>query len=220
ERFALCGTFKLVLAAAVLARVDAGREDLARPVPYDAAALLEYAPVARAHVGEGALSVAALCEAAVTVSDNTAANLLLGTLGGPAGLTRYFRALGDPVSRLDRDEPTLNAARPGDARDTTTPRAMAHTAARVLVGDALRGAPRWGLRPGAGTVNSATGGASGVAPHSRPRESSRSALLRCGRVASRVALHSRAPCGKRTGLCLRTRFALRQPAARSARKIA
>jgi beta-lactamase class A len=142
ERFALCSTFKLVLAAVVLARVDAGQEDLARPVPYDTAALLAYAPVARAHVGAGALRVAALCEAAVTVSDNTAANLLLGTLGGPTGLTRYFRALGDTVSRLDRDEPTLNEARPGDARDTTTPRAMAHTAARVLVGDALRAASR------------------------------------------------------------------------------
>ncbi|HTA88621.1 MAG TPA: class A beta-lactamase [Polyangiaceae bacterium] len=142
ERFAMCSTFKLVLVGAVLARVDAGAEQLERRVAYDESALLEYAPVSSAHVAEGALSVLALCEAAVTVSDNTAANLLLATLGGPAGLTRYFRTLGDTVSRLDRTEPLLNSALPGDDRDTTTPQAMLGCAAQLLLGEALSAASR------------------------------------------------------------------------------
>lgn len=137
ERFPMCSTFKMVLAGAVLARVDAGQERLDRAISFGRDALLEHAPVTRAHVDEGAISVEALCEAVVVVSDNTAANLLLDTLGGPAGLTAYFRSLGDSVSRLDRNEPSLNTAIPGDLRDTTTPRAMVGTMKRLLVGDAL-----------------------------------------------------------------------------------
>ncbi len=137
ERFAFCSTFKWALAAAVLARVDRGELVLDELVPFGKADLQSYAPVARAHVVEGRLSVEALARAAVTVSDNTATNLLLAKLGGPAALTRFFRELGDTVTRLDRDEPSLNTNRPGDARDTTSPRAMAGSLERVLTGDVL-----------------------------------------------------------------------------------
>ncbi|HEX7761531.1 MAG TPA: class A beta-lactamase [Caulobacteraceae bacterium] len=142
ERFAMCSTFKFLAAAAVLRRVDAGAERLDRVIPYGSADLLEYAPTARAHLAEGGLSVAALCEAAVELSDNTAANLLLASLGGPAGLTRFVRGLGDPLTRLDRNEPTLNTAEPGDPRDTTTPAAMLQDLRRVLLGRALSEASR------------------------------------------------------------------------------
>jgi len=137
ERFAFCSTFKWALAAAVLARVDRGELRLDEPVPFGKAELESYAPVARAHLTEGQLSIETLARAAVTVSDNTATNLLLARLGGPAGLTRFFRELGDTVTRLDRDEPSLNTNRPGDARDTTSPRAMAGSLERVLTGDVL-----------------------------------------------------------------------------------
>lgn len=137
ERFPMCSTFKMVLAGAVLARVDAGKEKLDRTIAYGKDALLEHAPTTSAHLQEGAMSVEALCEAAVVVSDNTAANLLLDTLGGPEGLTAFFRSLGDSVSRLDRNEPTLNTAIAGDPRDTTTPGAMVNTMKRLLTGDAL-----------------------------------------------------------------------------------
>jgi beta-lactamase class A len=137
ERFPFCSTFKMVLAGAVLARVDEGKERLDRSIPFAEDALLDYAPTTRAHVHEGAMRVEALCEAAVVVSDNTAANLLLDTVGGPAGLTAYFRSLGDGVSRLDRNEPTLNTSIPGDPRDTTTPEAMLIMMKRLLLGDAL-----------------------------------------------------------------------------------
>jgi beta-lactamase class A len=137
ERFPMCSTFKSLLAAHVLARVDAGHEYLDRVIPYGPADLLDYAPVTRAHVAEGGMTVEALSAAAVEESDNTAANLLLATTGGPAGLTRYLRSIGDPVTRLDRLEPTLNSAEPGDDRDTTTPAAMLSDMRVVLLGTTL-----------------------------------------------------------------------------------
>ncbi|MGE3065017.1 MAG: class A beta-lactamase [Hyphomicrobiaceae bacterium] len=141
ERFPLCSTFKLLLAGAVLARVDAGREQLDRRIRYAATDLVTYSPVTQHHSGEG-LTVAELCRAAVTISDNTAANLLLASLGGPQGLTAFLRTTGDGVTRLDRIETALNEARPGDARDTTTPAAMARTMRALLLGDALSAAGR------------------------------------------------------------------------------
>jgi beta-lactamase class A len=142
ERFPLCSTFKLLLAAAVLARVDAGTEQLERSIAYTEADLLDHAPVTRAHVSEGSLTVRALCAAAVETSDNTAANLLLTALGGPEALTLYLRSLGDDVTRLDRNEPTLNTALPGDLRDTTTPTGILRSLRPCLVGDALSASSR------------------------------------------------------------------------------
>lgn len=137
ERFAMCSTFKWALAAAVLERVDRGALRLSDTLPYGEADLLEHAPTTRARLAEGALSIEALASAAVIHSDNTAANLLLAKLGGPPELTRFFRRLGDSETRLDRDEPTLNANEPGDPRDTTTPRAMVTSMRAALCGDAL-----------------------------------------------------------------------------------
>jgi len=138
ERFAMCSTFKWVLAAAVLTEVDRGRLSLDERVPYGPADVLDYAPVARAHVADGSMTVDALAAAAVTLSDNTAANLLLPRVGGPAGLTAFVRACGDPVTRLDRNEPSLNSNLPGDPRDTTSPRAMVGLMRRLLCdGDTL-----------------------------------------------------------------------------------
>ncbi|KAB1077899.1 class A beta-lactamase [Methylobacterium soli] len=142
ERFPLCSTFKLLAAAAVLARVDAGRESLERRVTYNAADLVAYSPVTEPRVGEGGMALEALCAAAITLSDNTAGNLLLSAIGGPSGLTAYLRSLGDPVTRLDRTEPDLNEARPEDPRDTTTPGAMLDTLQRLLRGSALSDASR------------------------------------------------------------------------------
>lgn len=142
ERFALCSTFKLPLAAAVLHRVDEGKEQLDRVIPYTASDLLEHAPVAKEHLAEGGLTVEALCDASVRYSDNTAANLLLGAIGGPSGMTSYFASLGDKVSRLDRNEPELNHVPPGEVRDTTSPAAMLATMQAILLGDALTSASR------------------------------------------------------------------------------
>jgi beta-lactamase class A len=142
ERFAMCSTFKLLAVAAVLRRVDQGAEKLTRLIPYGQADLLSYAPVTRAHVGEGHMTLGALCEAVMEWSDNTAANLVLASLGGPSAVTQYARALGDSVTRLDRNEPALNDIKPGDIRDTTTPAAMLADMHTVVLGNALSKASR------------------------------------------------------------------------------
>jgi beta-lactamase class A len=142
ERFPMCSTFKLLAAAAALKRVDEGAERLDRTIAFGPSDLLDYAPIAKAHVAEGAMTLADLCAAAIDWSDNTAANLVLQSIGGPPGFTAFARSLGDNVTRLDRNEPSLNEATPGDPRDTTSPRAMAADMHKVLLGDALSDASR------------------------------------------------------------------------------
>lgn len=142
ERFPMASTFKLVLAGWMLERVDKGQESLANRVHYESSALVPYSPVTEKHTGAGGITVGELCDATVTLSDNTAANLLLARHGGPAGFTAFARSLGDTQTRLDRTEPTLNEALPGDPRDTTTPVAMLHTLRKLVLGDALSAASR------------------------------------------------------------------------------
>jgi beta-lactamase class A len=137
ERFPMCSTFKFLAAAAVLKRVDGGKEKLDRFVAYDAKDILEYAPVTKAHLKDGSMTLGALCAAAIEQSDNTAGNLLLEVIGGPAELTNFARAIGDETTRLDRKEPELNSAIPGDERDTTSPAAMCADLQRLLLGNAL-----------------------------------------------------------------------------------
>jgi beta-lactamase class A len=142
ERFPMCSTFKFLAAAAVLKRVDEKREKLERFVSYDAKEILEYAPVAKEHIKEGGMTLGDLCEAAIEQSDNTAGNLLLDAIGGPAGLTSFARSLGDRITRLDRKEPDLNSAIPGDDRDTTTPGSMLSDMMRLLANNVLVQASR------------------------------------------------------------------------------
>lgn len=143
ERFALCSTFKTLLAAQTLYRIAEGQEVLQRRVHYSRADLVEYSPVTTewADSLEG-MSLQSLMAASVVVSDNTAANLLLQANGGPAALTHWLRAtVGDAHTRLDRREPELNSAEPGDERDTTTPAAMAATLRTLLLEDSVLPAP-------------------------------------------------------------------------------
>ncbi|WP_062347519.1 class A beta-lactamase [Herbidospora yilanensis] len=133
ERFPLASTFKGVLAAAVL---DKKPDILGKRILVRKKDLLPNSPETRKHVGSR-MTVAELAKAAVTKSDNAAANLLLRQVGGPKGLTRYFRSLDDHVSRLDRDEPGLNRWHPGELRDTTTPAAIAADLKVLTVGGAL-----------------------------------------------------------------------------------
>lgn len=138
ERFPLCSSFKCLAAGAVLAWADRGEDRLDRFIKYSAADLMNYAPTAKAHVSEGGLALGDLCEAAVSVSDNTAANLILDQIDGPAGLTRWLRKIGDPVTRLDHKEPELNRVPVGAETDTTSPRAMAASLRKLLLGEVLK----------------------------------------------------------------------------------
>jgi len=142
ERFAMSSTFKTLACAALLHRVDAGQENLERAVSFSESDLVTYSPITEKYAGGQTMTLSDLCEAALTMSDNTAANLILRSLGGPEKVTSFARSLGDDVTRLDRWETELNEAVPGDNRDTTTPNAMVKNLQSLLLGDALSGKPR------------------------------------------------------------------------------
>jgi beta-lactamase class A len=152
DRFAHCSTFKLSLAAMVLAEIDAGRAHGDEVLAYSVLDVLPASPVTgeaairtagdEALAGREGLPILALAQAAVERSDNTAANLLLARFGGPAALTAFWRAIGDDSSRLDHNEPQLNRVAQGEAHDTTTPAAMAATLDRLLLGPVLSGPSR------------------------------------------------------------------------------
>jgi beta-lactamase class A len=141
ERFPMCSTFKFLLASAVLQRVDRRQESLHRAIAIPRKPLLFHSPLTEPHAG-GTMTIAALCHAALTQSDNTAANLLLESIGGPGSITSFARSIGDTVTRLDRTEPSLNESLVGDPRDTTSPAAMAGDLKAVLLGNVLSSASR------------------------------------------------------------------------------
>jgi beta-lactamase class A len=142
ERFAMCSTFKMPLAAAILREVDQGRMRHDQWVTYGHADKVPHAPITEQHLKRGGMTLVALAEAAQTTSDNVAANVLLKLIGGPAGFTSILRSTGDTITRLDRYEPHMNQVKGQDARDATTPAAMARTTERLLTSDWLSSASR------------------------------------------------------------------------------
>lgn len=149
ERFPMCSVFKGLAAAAVLRDLDHHGEFLAERIHYSKKYVTDagYAPISSEpeNVAHG-MTVAELCAAAVSHSDNGAANLLLRELGGPTAITRFCRSLGDATTRLDRWEPQLNSAEPWRTTDTTTPRAIGTTYGRLVVGRALAAEDRKRLK--------------------------------------------------------------------------
>jgi beta-lactamase class A len=137
ERFGMCSTFKLPLAAIILIQAQRGQLDLDTKISYSSDDLVTYAPVVEKNLERGYMTVRELAKAAQQTSDNAAANLLLRLIGGPAGFTESLRGIGDDVTRLDRVEPDMNYVPPGEVRDTTTPAAMAATLRRFLTGHLL-----------------------------------------------------------------------------------
>ncbi len=146
QLFPLTSTFKAFAAAALLARVDDGQEQLDRRIRFPAEALVTYSPVTESRAGDVGMTLREICEAACTMSDNTAGNLLLQAIGGPAGFTGFMRSIGDGVTRLDRVETVLNEGTPGDPRDTTSPRAAAASLDKLLLGNVLSDGSRETLR--------------------------------------------------------------------------
>lgn len=146
ERFAMASTFKPLLVAAVLARVDSGNLGIHGSYSLKGVDVQPYSPVINALADGQSISLQQLCSAAVSLGDNTASNMLLDLVGGPTGLTQYLRDHGDTLTRLDRYEVELNANTQGDVRDTTTPQAMVGSLERALESDDLSGASRARLR--------------------------------------------------------------------------
>ncbi|WP_017667594.1 class A beta-lactamase [Sandarakinorhabdus sp. AAP62] len=141
DRFPLCSTFKLLLAARLLHGADKGEWTMNDRLPVTKADLLFNAPFTERRVG-GSASLLELAEAMAVLSDNPAANIALARIGGPVALTRWLRATGDRITRLDRNEPEMNNERPGDPRDTTTPTAMLATTRALVEGGILSSAAR------------------------------------------------------------------------------
>ncbi|MBN8951170.1 MULTISPECIES: class A beta-lactamase [unclassified Rhizobium] len=137
ERFPLCSTYKALAVGFVLARVDQGVEKLDRRVTYGKDKVVTYSPATEKHADADGMTIAELCGAAITLSDNTAGNLLLDSFGGPAALTSWLRTTGDTETRLDRNEPDVNQAVKDDPRDTTTPDAILDTIGLLTLGNTL-----------------------------------------------------------------------------------
>lgn len=198
RHFGLCSSFKLLLAAAVLQRIEAGAWPVGRRIPVRAADLQPHSPVTRQHLGGAGMTALELAEATQTTSDNAAANLLLRELfGGPAGLTQWLRERGDTVTRLDRWEPEMNRVAPGDERDSSTPAAMVATVHRLL------------LAPSQITSAGPTTGATArVAPAQPPGPASRERLLdwmratRTGARRLRAGLPADWTAGDKTGTAM------------------
>ncbi|MEE1783696.1 class A beta-lactamase [Streptomyces sp. SP17BM10] len=134
ERFAFASTIKSLAAGALLRK--ASDDQLDKVVPYRQEDVLSWAPITSQHVATG-MTVRDLAAAAIQYSDNTAANLVTAELGGPAAVQQTLRDLGDTTTSVDRTEPTLNEATPGDTRDTSTPRAFAADLRHYALGDTL-----------------------------------------------------------------------------------
>ena len=148
ERFPLNSTFKLLACAALLLQVDEGKSRLSETVLLDGLKVVPYSPAIKQEMAAGhlAITLSEACRMMLSVSDNTAANIILAEIGGPAGLTAHLRSLGDTTTRIDRWEPELNEALPGDLRDTTTPKAVAQTMEMLLLGNRLSASTRAVLR--------------------------------------------------------------------------
>ena len=146
DRFPVTSTFKTLACAALLQRVDHGNERLERKVSVLPSDLVTYSPVLEEYANGREISLFELCEATMTTSDNTAANLVLRSLGGPESITSFVRQLGDASTRLDRWETELNQAVPGDERDTTTPSSMIGNLEKLLYGEVLSQESRAQLR--------------------------------------------------------------------------
>jgi beta-lactamase class A len=138
ERFPLCSTFKVLAVSAVLKRAETGHERLDRLIAIKRNELIAYSPVLKDRIGDS-MTLVDLCAAAMTESDNTAADLVLKNLGGPAAVTAYARTLGDTITHLDNSEPLLNRTKPFglSKSDTTSPVAMVNDLQALVLGDAL-----------------------------------------------------------------------------------
>lgn len=137
ERFPIASTFKAFLCAHLLDRAAAGKADVQARIRFERGELETYSPVTKDRTGGDGMSLFELCDAATSMSDNTATNLVMRATGGPKVVTQFMRSIGDTTTRIDRYEPDLNDVGTGEVRDTTSPEAAAASLRKLLLGDAL-----------------------------------------------------------------------------------
>lgn len=137
ECFPLCSTFKVIDVAAILKKSMTDPGLLKKRIMYTKSDLVTtWNPITEQYVGEG-MTIEELCAAAMSYSDNSAANFLANQLGGPSAVTAFARSIGDAAFRLDHLEPDVNSAIPADPNDTTTPQAMTISLRKIMLGDLL-----------------------------------------------------------------------------------
>lgn len=136
QRFPMCSTYKLMGVAAILKKSMSHPHFLQKIIHYRKFHLVDWSPITKQHVNNG-MMILNLCKAAITISDNTAINLLMKQLGGLSGVNDFAHSIGDKMFRIDRWEPQLNSAIPGDLRDTTTPEAMGQSLRKIVLGSVL-----------------------------------------------------------------------------------
>jgi beta-lactamase class A len=136
EHFPLASTNKVMGVSAILKKSMTDNRLLRQKVHYKKEDLVVWSPITEKHLADG-MTITELCGATMMHSDNTAINLLMKKLGGPKAVTVFARSINDNIFRLDRWEPELNSAIPGDVRDTSTPAAMAKSMQQLVLGDVL-----------------------------------------------------------------------------------
>lgn len=107
EAFPLMSVFKAPLGVTVLSRSDRGILSLRQPVRITRADLMTAGLsqiAATFHGTEETFTAGQLLEAAVSHSDNTAADVLLELVGGPGAVTAFLRDHGIRGMRVDRGE--------------------------------------------------------------------------------------------------------------------
>lgn len=122
EQFPFNSTIKTFIVANFLQLVDSNQRSLNKQVDIKQSDLLEYAPVCKIFFDANeSMTFEQLCAAAITMSDNTAANLILVELGGLAVFNQFLQSIGLANTVAGHDEPLLNEAKYGDVVDTTQP---------------------------------------------------------------------------------------------------
>ncbi len=135
ERFPMQSTFKLIAVAAVLKQSERERGLLQKKINYTQQDLVAWSPITKKHISSG-MTIAQLSAAAISYSDNTAANLLMKQLGGPSAVTAFARSIGDNTFHLNNWEPNLNS-NPHSKQDSSTPVAMTQATQKIVLGEAL-----------------------------------------------------------------------------------
>jgi beta-lactamase class A len=106
--FPMQSVFKLPLGAAVLSEVDAGRLNLAETLTLtDKTLSPSWSPIADAWPGRTTYTALELLTAAVSDSDNTAADLLMRRIGGPGAVSGWLQSKKIEEIRVDRYEREL-----------------------------------------------------------------------------------------------------------------
>ncbi|MEC2056130.1 class A beta-lactamase [Peribacillus psychrosaccharolyticus] len=134
ERFAYTSTHKALAVGALLQQNSI--EDLNQLIFYTREDLVNYNPITEKYVDTG-MTLKELSDASLRYSDNTAGNLILNQIGGPAGFKQALEEIGDTVTNPVRYEPDLNEVNPGETHDTSTARALAASLQAYTLGDTL-----------------------------------------------------------------------------------